>query len=283
MNHSTSVMTYVIKRNFSMSAVTSSKYLNAKSSLSVQRGATRNIERLLRDELRRREKEKARRGPVSSLKHMPALHDSNRTRLFNRKFQEGLASVMAQMPQLLGHGLSITKVNVTTDFKFVRVFWITTPGNEEHVENLLEENMNLIVRGLKQEGSVGNKLPQIVLVKDSAYLHDEKMVQLFDKLETGPDDPDESVMEDETLSALAALKLQSDVGGLDRDKLLEQIITEVDKSQASHRYNNVDDDFFVSTYRKSLDRDTSMQKEAVQKSIKQFKVTRRKLMRDSEL
>ena len=66
------------------------------------------MEKFVAEEIEKQEKA-AKKGPSSSPKD-PIIYDNNRTQIFNRQFMENIGQVMAEIPQLRGHGLCITKV-----------------------------------------------------------------------------------------------------------------------------------------------------------------------------
>ena len=74
----------------------------------MAKNQTQNLNRLMEEEIQRQQKE-AKRGPKSSPKD-PIIHDSNRTKLFNSQFMENIGQAMSNIPEVLGHGICITKV-----------------------------------------------------------------------------------------------------------------------------------------------------------------------------
>ena len=97
-------------RNFSTtSQIFGSRYYNPKISVTVNKNVRVNMERIAYSEVMRERKESMRKGPRSTPKN-PILYDTRKTKVFNRQFMENIGQVMSSIPELIGHGISITKV-----------------------------------------------------------------------------------------------------------------------------------------------------------------------------
>ena len=92
------------------SKICGNRFYNPKIAMTMTKNATKNMQRLLTAELIKQQKETSRKGPKTSPKD-PVLFDNNRTKVFNRQFMENIGDVMLGIPDLLGHGLTITKVS----------------------------------------------------------------------------------------------------------------------------------------------------------------------------
>ena len=100
----------VQKRSFfTVQVLNGSRYYNPRIAFNQTKNVVRNMDRLVRQEVRKRDKEEGRKESPNNPKN-PVLYDTNKTRLFNRQFMENIGSVMAAIPELVGHGISITKV-----------------------------------------------------------------------------------------------------------------------------------------------------------------------------
>ena len=94
---------------FTVQVLNGSRYYNPRIAFNQTKNVVRNMDRLVRQEVRKRDKEEGRKESPNNPKN-PVLYDTNKTRLFNRQFMENIGSVMAAIPELVGHGISITKV-----------------------------------------------------------------------------------------------------------------------------------------------------------------------------
>jgi len=245
-----------------------SKYYSPKVANTASKNLTKHMQKMVVADRKRQEKEESRMGPRTTPKH-PILYDNNRTRVFNRKFFESVGLVMSQIPELLGKGITITKVNVRQDFSEVRVFWVSR-DNEEEVSRLLESTSKRIRKGMVENAGLG-QLPKIVFVLDTNYMLDAHMDKLFDKLNLGPD------IETEENVWLEAEKLElgSDACGLRRDEILARVDLALMKSKASHRVQYSEEQF-KTAYRETIERHGGARKIEVKSNIKKFLVSRKK-------
>ena len=85
---------------------------------------------------------------------------------------------MADTPQLLGHGIAITRVSTRADFSEVLVFWVSSPQKVEEVADLLEMHVRQIRRAMIEHAGLG-QLPRITFVKDIAYMLETELDGLF--------------------------------------------------------------------------------------------------------
>jgi len=264
---------------FTVQVLNGSRYYNPRIALNQTKNVVRNMDRLVRQEVRKRDKEEGRKESPNNPKN-PVLYDTNKTRLFNRQFMENIGSVMAAIPELVGRGISITKVNVTANFADVRVFWVSSVTEPAAVEALLMENISRIRKDMYEVSGLG-KLPRIVFVLDINYLHMQKMDQLFQTLELQPGymehkDPEVSVWS----LAADSLVLNVDGGGLNRDQIMSKVAQEAEKSRALHRQTATAAEFnereFEIAYRDSINRDGFEQKQEIKQNIRKFLSSRKK-------
>lgn len=260
---------FMIRRFIHSSTPLHSKYYNPKISATVAKRFKKHIDGMVVGDIKRQEKEAARKGPKTVPKH-PILYDTKRTQAFNRKFFESLGMVMVDIPELLGKGITITNVNVTQDFSEVRVFWVSRE-NEEKVADQLEACCKKIRRGLYENSGLG-QLPRIVFVLDTAYQLSVHMDRLFNKLDTGPD----NIKEDNVWVIAQELVLGCDAGGVKRDEIVSKIEMSMKKCEAIHR-DNYTDEQFRAVYRDSVERNGAAHKLEVKQNIKKFLMSRRKI------
>ena len=260
-----------------------SRYYNPKISLTMMKNATKNLERSLQYEIERQKKELARRGPRTVAKN-PTLYDNRRTKVFNRQFQENIGFVMSSISELLGKGLTVTKVSVTTDFSEVRVFWVCTAGQEETVTNLLETYAVKIKQDIKEVSGLG-LVPRIQWIHDQSYILQREMDKIFEKVKNNevhlnlPDDDGVNVWK----VCYESLQLECDGSGLDRDNILTRIETEKNKKEALHRspsqYTQED---FQAVYRESIHRNGLENKLLIKDNIRKFLTNRKKMLKSRD-
>ena len=259
----------------------SSRFYNPKISQTVMKNATKNLERSLQYELERQKKEQLRRGPRTQAKN-PLLYDNRRTKVFNRQFQENIGFVMSSLPDLLGKGIRVTKVNVTGDFSEVRVFWVSSAEHKEIVSNLLESYGAKIKHDIKATSGLGY-VPRIQWVHDQNFVLDQQMDKLFEKVKNSEiylQGPDEAI--DVWKVASESLELESDGAGLDRDVLIGKIETEISKKQALHRsQSQYSAEDFQTVYRETINRNGLQNKIMVKNNIKKFLLSRKKMLKNN--
>ena len=222
------------------------KWHHPRVSATVSKNFKKNMDKMVMDDMKRMEKEAARKGPRTVPKH-PILYDNNRTKVFNRKFFESIGLVMSQIPDLLGKGISITRVNVMQDFSEVRVFWVSKE-KEEEVAELLRSTNTMIRRGMGEFAGLG-QIPKIVFVMDTNHLLSVQMDRLFTKLDTGPD----IVPVHNIWLEAGQLELGSGAGGGKRDEILRRVEMALMKSKATHRIQYSPEQF-NEVYRESIER-----------------------------
>ena len=108
----------------------SSRWYNPKIAQTMVKNQTKHMQNFMLEEITKQLRESRRKGPKTVTKD-PVLFDNNRTKVFNRQFKENIGEVMARIPELLGHGINITNVNVRPDYSEVRIFWISSRKDNE--------------------------------------------------------------------------------------------------------------------------------------------------------
>ena len=162
----------------------SSRWYNPKIAQTMVKNQTKHMQNFMLEEITKQLRESRRKGPKTVTKD-PVLFDNNRTKVFNRQFKENIGEVMARIPELLGHGINITNVNVRPDYSEVRIFWISSRKDNEEVSQLLEANTGSIRKGMYTVSGLG-KIPKLVFVLDLNYLHMQQMEDLFSQLQSKP-------------------------------------------------------------------------------------------------
>lgn len=268
--------TMIVRRSLHTMGPLYSKYYNPKVSSTMAKNSKKYLDKMLLEDVRRKEKEAARMGPKNVPKN-PVLYDTNRTQVFNRKFFESVGLVMSQIPDLLGKGITITKVNVKSDFSEVRVFWVARE-REGEVAKLLESTSKMIRRSMVETSGLG-QLPRIVNVMDTAYLYTTQLDRLFDSLDLGPDIVTE---EEDVWEEVEQLELGTDGGGLMRDDIMGRVEMALVKSRAKHRVQYSEEQF-QTVYRETMERHGGAHKLEVKSNIKNFLVSRKKAVQRAQV
>merc|ERR1711915_700963 len=259
----------VFIRGFHCQPALYGKMYHPKISQTTTKNVRLNINKLLENEKKKKEREVARRGPITSPKN-PLLYDTNRTKVFNRKFMETIGLAMSQIPELIGHGITITQVNVKQDFSEVRVFWVSSK-NEADIAQLFDL-YNKDIRLYMKENSGLGRIPRIAFIYDNHYMMSVQMDRLFDRLNTGPD---VSEKDSDPWKDAINLELRNDSLGIRKDEILMRIEDAMRKSQAVHR-TQYSQDQFLTAYRETINRHGREHKLEVKSGIKKFLVSRKK-------
>ena len=200
--------------------------------------------------------------------------------MFNRQFQENIGFVMSGIPDLQGKGISLTKVNVASDFSEVRVFWVSSSEQEEVVSNLLESHGAKIKQDIKAVSGLGF-VPRIQWIHDQNFVFHQKMDKIFEEVKSSEiylKGPEETI--DVWKEASESLELESDGAGLDRDILIGKIETEMNKKQALHRsQTHYSAEDFQTVYRESINRNGLQNKIMVKNNIRKFLTSRKKMLK----
>lgn len=256
-----------------------SRFYNAKIALTQKKNTMKGMDKLLRQEFQRESREEKKNGTASVPKN-PVMYDTNRTRVFNRQFMENIGQALAGIPEFLGHGISITKANVKSDFSEVRVFWVSSQAEPDVVQKLFAEHLFTITKYMYRISGLG-QIPKLTFVLDTEYLYLQQMDQLFAELEKTPGyaenkEPSENIWK----VAADSLILDSDGGGFDRDVVIRNILQEVEKSKALHRLDMAysKEDFEIA-YKESVNRNGLPQKEEMRRNIKTFLSYRKKQLK----
>ena len=170
------------------------------------------------------------------------------------------------------------------DFSEVRVFWVSGHAESDLVAELLEANVRKIRKNMYDISGIG-KMPKIVFVLDTNYLHMQKMEELFDKINGRPENQEALEEEERELPNIwqyadEHIESETAVSGLDRTAILGKINREVEKSKATHRYNYSENDF-ETVYKESIHKHGLARKLDVKNNIKKFLSDRKKLKKTS--
>jgi len=230
------------------------------------------------EEERAKRRERAQ-GPRSVPKN-PLLQDTNKTQLFNRQFLENIGQVLLGFPEILGRGISITRVSVRPDFSEVYVFWVSRPSEEETVTQLFEEKSKDIRIGMIEDAGLG-QLPRLTFLKDTLYLQEQHMAKLYRDLDLGPDagsvEDDVKVWEE-----IDGLKLETDGLHVQRDVIMNKLKFEITKRLAIHRYSDSTVEGFNDLYRQTIQADDGEQKNFMKTNISKFLRERKKMIVNRE-
>ncbi|XP_028029385.1 putative ribosome-binding factor A, mitochondrial isoform X2 [Bombyx mandarina] len=119
---------------------------------------------------------------LTKVTHEPGKRGIRRVAMLNKMFMKHITDLMSTgtvSMDIIGRGIEISKVNVTSDFQTVHVYWICK-GTSTDVET--EATLNSVAGALRHELSVlriMGQVPYIVFVKD---MHEARILDLDNRL-----------------------------------------------------------------------------------------------------
>lgn len=110
-----------------------------------------------------------------------------RVKVLNKAFMQYVTDFMATDSTISGYGLEISRVNVTTDFKILNVYWLTTGSeNDEKLDPILSKYAKPLRHNLSQLRVMG-EIPLIRFVKDKTYAKIAEVEALLKHADFGDD------------------------------------------------------------------------------------------------
>lgn len=174
---------------------------------------------------------------------------TRRVTVLNKLFMKNVTDLMAtgeMSTEILGRGLEISRVRVTTDFQGLLVYWLAKGSDDDIVlDQILKKAAGPLRHELSQLRLMG-EVPKITFVRDIHYAMAIEVDNLLKKsvheLEETEDSSPVSLEDDEFPS------MRHDMYSLDRESIFQKIKKSVDKSkEAWTRYGTGKSDFVVST------------------------------------
>jgi len=262
-------------RTFTTSSVAGSRLYNPKISMTVAKNAKKHLARMAwKEEQRMKKRERGGPEPRTSPKY-PLVHETHKTKVFNRQFKENIGQVLLGFPALFGKGITITRVNARPDFSEVLVFWVSRPSEEESVTQLLGEYVKEIRKGMIEDAGLG-QLPKLTFVIDSLYLREAHLANLYRGLDLGPD---AGTVQDENRvwEELEDLHLETDELGVMRELIMAKLNLRKTKKLAEHRYSGSTVEDYNELYRQSIEMDHGERKTFMKDNISKFLKQRNKM------
>ncbi|XP_029160240.1 uncharacterized protein LOC114932250 [Nylanderia fulva] len=207
---------------------------------------------------------------------------------------------MGEVSDIIKGGIEITCVKITSDFKYVNVFWIHTTDNISSFvsEEALQQCARIIRHELSQLRVIGI-VPPIQFVQDKQFsmatevekrlaainldneTHSEPIqwndshTDIIETLHSQPDTNHDSKIDEPYIEFPV---MRHDVLGLDHHKIMSQIIASVSKSkEAVQRRTLVDMDFNVDSSSNLVPKENNFLTQKEQKQIfSEFLVAKRK-------
>lgn len=189
-----------------------------------------------------------------------------RTHVLNKLFMRHITDLMATgeySSQLFGYGIEVNKVKITTDYKILRVYWVSKESSDDNaVEQLLKKNAGSLTHELSQLRVMG-RVPNITFIKDKEYFkvlevekklavadfgEDHISTDLADELKTEPElwtvldsefkskiEKLDAEEEDSEIDSTPPPKMPQNVLGLDHAQILSHILKGKKAAEGAHR------------------------------------------------
>lgn len=134
----------------------------------------------------RQEDESPKLQSITSLTK-PASSSLRRVNVLNKLFMRHITDYMATDGLFTGHGLEISRVQITTDFRLVNVYWSARGDvNSKELESLLANSAGLLRHNLSQLRLMG-EVPVIKFVKDKLFANSAAVESLLKVADFGDD------------------------------------------------------------------------------------------------
>ncbi|XP_067002572.2 putative ribosome-binding factor A, mitochondrial [Anabrus simplex] len=236
---------------------------------------------------------------------------TKRMAVLNKLFMKNITDLMATgeiAGEVLGRGISISRVKVSPDYNIINVYWLAK-GTEDDVttEKILSDAAYSLRHELSQLHVMG-VVPKIKFVKDKQYAIIAEVDHLLGKADFGdeyePLDPASYLKSEFTLSGSVLPHVQDqinqctdeendeeplppmrmDVLGLDHAEIMNKICKSVKKSEAVHRRNpNLPVDENVGNAEENKqDADVKCQNSSIVKFIQKQKIMKEKKRRQEK-
>lgn len=110
-----------------------------------------------------------------------------RVTVLNKLFMRHITDFMATDDTFTGYGLEITRVNITTNFQLINVYWLARGDESDvHLESILSKSAGLLRHNLSQLRLMG-EVPTIKFVKDKTYAKRVEVENLLRVADFGDD------------------------------------------------------------------------------------------------
>ncbi|XP_037035197.1 uncharacterized protein LOC119073667 [Bradysia coprophila] len=110
-----------------------------------------------------------------------------RVHVLNKLFMRHITDYMATDSTFTGYALEISRVNITTDFKLVNVYWLARgDGTDERLEAMLSKSTGMLRYNLSTLRLMG-EVPMIKFVKDRFYAKSVEVDMLLKVADFGDD------------------------------------------------------------------------------------------------
>ncbi|XP_050432297.1 uncharacterized protein LOC126840525 [Adelges cooleyi] len=201
-------------------------------------------------------------------KNESGRNTNKRVNILNNILMKNITDLMTAgelFDKIFGYGLEITKVSISSDYRFVKVFWMSKAFEDEAK---LDELLNSISGALRHELSnlqIMGEVPVLKFVKDKTFDNIKAVDNLLKKADFGEDfvptcptllnkyETIYTVIEPELKVRINDLEdseniseeqeelippMKMDVMGLDHATIMSRINASLQKSKAVHRQSN---------------------------------------------
>jgi len=169
-----------------------------------------------------------------------------RVNVLNKLFMRHITDFMATDDTFSGYGLEISRVNITTDFRTVNVYWCARgDGSDDRLEAILSKAAGPLRHKLSQLRLMG-EVPTIQFVKDKKYAKIVEVETLLKRADFGEDfvpscRPSEVIKNDFSFNGIQSAdglpEMTHDVLGLNQAEIMRRIKQNMSKAkQAWEKY-----------------------------------------------
>lgn len=138
-------------------------------------------------------------------KNKTSKENSRRVHVLNKLFMKNITDLMVtgqHSADIIGHGIEISRVAVTSDFKKVNVYWLAGEEEDDSVIEKLLSDVSLSLRHELSQLRVMGVVPRIEFIKDKHYERVIKVERLLNTLDLSEEvyveDPTHCVAEGST-------------------------------------------------------------------------------------
>ncbi|KAK9497799.1 hypothetical protein O3M35_003721 [Rhynocoris fuscipes] len=158
--------------------------------------------------------------------------EARRVSLINKLLMKCITDIITTgslSTDLLNLNIDITRVSVSSDYKFVNVYWLSNNQClDARIDEKLVETAKLLRHDLSRLKLLGN-VPHIVFVRDKRQLELNFVHQLINSVESSRSNDQPFAHTEGNLSNRALPKMPTNVFGLDRASITEKIKRDMKK------------------------------------------------------
>lgn len=168
-----------------------------------------------------------------------------RVNVLNKLFMRYITDFMATDDTYSGFGLEISRVNITTDFHLVNVYWLARgDGTDANLETILSNSAGKLRHNLSQLRLMG-EVPTIKFVKDKSFAKSVEVERLLKHADFGddfvPSTPSQMIKNDLSCNTIqpdnVLPEMTHDILGLNHAEIMRRVKSNMSKAkQAWEKY-----------------------------------------------